>query len=268
VVKRIIVAIGSVIVLIAFSVTLGGAAWSAADSSSPAVITFNDAAQQVQLTIPTPACPTSQPDCQWKFFLNEPKLSVDVATVYGTSGVLTLDYPKDFCGVIQADAYVGPPWVAQRGFQHTIEDCEPPPTTTTTTTTTAPPPTTTTTTNVPPVPPVPPPVSGSNIPPPTPPPAALPFTAPATTSTVAAPLTQLPFTGKNIKPILFAGLTLVALGLALLAPSRYWRRASRPGSVVVSRASRWLSATWIGHIAVTMRLGGAAPMVGCSFYGL
>jgi len=265
-VKRIIVAIGSVIVLIAFSVTLGGAAWSAADSSSTAVITFDDAAQQVQLTIPTPACPTSQPDCQWKFFLNEPKLSVDVATIYGTSGVLTLDYPKDFCGVIQADAYVGPPFVAKRGFQHTIEDCEPPTTTTTTSTTVAP--TTTTTTNVPPAPPVPPPTSGSNIQPPAPPPAALPFTAPTTTSTAAAPLTQLPFTGKNIKPILFAGLTLVALGLALLAPSRFWRRASRPGSVVASRASRWLSGTWIGHIAVTMRLGGAAPMVGCSFYGL
>ena len=264
--KRIIVAIGSVIVLIACSVTLGGAAWSAADSSSTAVITFNDAARQVQLTIPTPACPTSQPDCQWKFFLNEPKLSVDVATVYGTSGVLTLDYPEDFCGVIQADAYVGPPWVAKRGFQHTIEDCTPPTTTTTeppTTTTTEPP--TTTTTNVPPVPP---PTSGSNIQPPAPPPAALPVTAPAAPATVAAPLTQLPFTGKNIKPILFAGLILVALGLALLAPSRYWRRASRSGSVVVSRASRWLSGTWLGHIAVTMRLGGAAPMVGCSFYGL
>jgi hypothetical protein len=266
VVKRIIVAIGSVIVLIACSVTLGGAAWSAADSSSTAVITFNDAAQQVTLTIPTPACPTTQPDCQWKFFLNEPKLSVDVATVYGTSGVLTLDYPKDFCGVIQADAYVGPPWVAKRGFQHTIEDCTPPTTTTTTTitTTTTEPPPTTTTTNVPPVPP---PTSGSNIQPPTPPPTALPFTAPVTTSTVTAPLTQLPFTGRNIKPILFAGLTLVALGLALLAPSRFWRRASRSGSVVVSKGSRWLSGTWIGHIGVSMRLGGAAPMAGFSFYG-
>jgi hypothetical protein len=269
VVKRIIVAIGSVIVLVAWSVTLGGAAWSAADSPSGPVITFNDAAQQVTLTIPTPACPTSQPDCQWKFFLNEPKLSVDVATVFGTSGVLTLDYPKDFCGVIQADAYVGPPFVAKRGFQHTIEDC----TTPTTTTTTTEPPTTTTTTTAPPttttVPPIPPPTSGSNIPPPTPPaPTALPFTAPATTSTVAAPLTQLPFTGKNIKPILFAGLVLVLVGLALLAPSRYWRRMSRPGLVVGSKASRWLSGTWVGHIAVTMRLGGAAPMVGCSFYGL
>jgi len=272
VVKRIILAIGSVIVLITCSVTLGGAAWSAADSSSGPVITFNDAAQQVTLTIPTPACPTSQPDCQWKFFLNEPKLSVDVATIYGTSGVLTLDYPKDFCGVIQADAYVGPPWVPKRGFQHTIEDCEPPPTTTTTTeppttTTTAPPPTTSTT-----APPVPPPPSGPSVQPPAqaPPPAptALPFTPPATTPTVTAPLTQLPFTGKNIKPILFAGLTLVALGLALLAPSRYWRRVSRSGSAAVARASRWLSGTWMGRVAVTMRLGGAAPMVGCSFYGL
>ncbi len=167
------VVMSSVIALIALSVTLGGAAWSAADSSSTAVITFDDAAQQAQLIIPTPACPASQPDCQWKFFLNEPKLSVDVATVYGTSGTLTIDYPKDFCGVIQADAYVGPPWVAKRGFQHTIEDCTPP-----TTTTTAPPATTTTTSSpTPPTTPTtnPPPVFGSVTATTAPPPAAPPL---------------------------------------------------------------------------------------------
>ncbi len=127
--KRTILAVSAIIVVIAVSVILGGAAVSASDTSSTAVIIFDDAAQQAKLIIPTPACPASQPDCQWKFFLNEPKLSVDVATVYGTSGTLTIDYPKDFCGVIQADAYVGPPWVAERGFQHTIEDCTSPTTT-------------------------------------------------------------------------------------------------------------------------------------------
>ncbi len=125
--KRTIVAVGSVIALVALSMAFGGAAVNAADGSSTAVIIFDDAAQQAKLIIPTPACPASQPDCQWKFFLNEPKLSVDVATIYGTSGTLTLAYPKDFCGVIQADAYVGPPWVAKRGFQHTIADCTPSP---------------------------------------------------------------------------------------------------------------------------------------------
>ena len=114
--KRIIKIIGATIGLFAISVPLGGAALSAADTSSSAVIVFDDAAHQAQLIIPTPACSASQPNCQWKFFLNEPKLSVDVGTVYGTSGTLTIDYPSDFCGVIQADAYVGPPWIPKLGI--------------------------------------------------------------------------------------------------------------------------------------------------------
>ncbi len=268
--KRIIVAIASVITLIAFSVTLGGAAWSASNTSSTAVITFDDAAHQVTLQIPTPACPTTQPDCQWKFFLNEPKLSVDVATVFGTSGTLTLAYPPDFCGVIQADAYVGPPWVAKRGFQHTIEDCTPPTTTTTTepptTTTTTVPPTTTTTSTTPPVPP---PVA-NNTPPvaPAPAPVAAPPVAAPTTVSTTAPLTQLPFTGRDIKPFLFGGLALVAVGLALLAPSRLWRRVSRRLTMVLPRGGRWLSGTWMGRSALALRLGGAPSMVGWSFYGI
>ena len=188
--KRIAVILSSVIALITVSVTLGGAAWSATNSPTTAVITFNDAAHNVQLTIPTPACPTSQPDCQWKFFLNEPKLHVDVATIYGTSGTLTLDYPPEFCGVIQADAYVGPPWVAKRGFQHTIDDCNPPNTTTTTTTTTTTVPPTTTTTTGPPTPPtttttttttlpVAGPVIGTRTPPPAPPAPPAPQAPPA-----------------------------------------------------------------------------------------
>ncbi len=270
--KRIIVAVAAVITLVAFSVTLGGAAWSATNAPSTAVITFDDAAHQVTLQIPSPACAATQPDCQWKFFLNEPKLSVDVATIYGTSGTLTLAYPPNFCGVIQADAYVGPPWVAKRGWQHTIADCPPPTTTTTTappattTTTTTEPPTTTTTTEPPPV--VPPPISGSNVQPPAPTPPAPPVATPVTTSTVTAPLTQLPFTGKPIKPFLFAGLALVAVGLALLAPSEYWRRMSRRLSAIFPRSSRRLSGTWMGRSALTLRLRGAPSMVGCSFYGL
>ncbi len=173
----------------------------------------------------------------------------------------------DFCGVIQADAYVGPRGCPKRGFQHTIEDCEPP-----TTTTTTEPPTTTTTT--------------SRRPPPRPPPSRRAATGlrnntqpPAPTSgrrtggrtrrhSTAAPLTQLPFTGRDIKPFLFGGLALVAVGLALLAPSEYWRRASRRLSAIFPRSSRWLSGTWMGRSALSVRLRGAASMVGCSFYGL
>jgi hypothetical protein len=229
-VKRIVVVISSVIALIALSVTLGGAAWSAADTSSTAVITFDDAAHQATLTIPTPACPVSQPDCRWKFFMNEPKLNVDVATVYGTTGVLTIAYPPDFCGVIQADAYIGgPPWDAQRGFQHTIEDCKTPPNTTTTTT--EPPTTTTTTTTTTTSPPPPPVAQGPHAPPPPPapappPPAAAsptPVASPATVPATVAPK-QLPFTGVDVKPLWFIGLTLVALGVGLLTSGESWRR--------------------------------------------
>ena len=62
--KRIIVALASVITLVAFSVTLGGAAWSAANAPSTAVITFDDAAQVATLQIPItglPGLPTRLP---------------------------------------------------------------------------------------------------------------------------------------------------------------------------------------------------------------
>ncbi len=237
--KALAVVIGSVLALIGFTVTLGGAAWSASDNPSAPVITFDDAAHQVQLTIPTPACPASQPTCQWKFFLNEPKLHVDVATVYGTSGTLTIPYPKEFCGVIQADAYVGPPWVAKRGFQHTIDDCPPtttttaPPTTTTTppssTTTTAPPPTTTTT--------EPPAVPGTVIATAAPPPGPTPPAPVAAPVTAAPALTQLPFTGRNIKPLIYLGVTLAVLGLALLVSNETWRRMLRRLTAASARGS-------------------------------
>jgi len=232
----------AVVALISMSAIMEAGAWGAGGGTSTAVITFDDAAQQVTLTIPTPACPGTQPTCQWKFFLNEPKLSVDVSTIYGTSGVLTLAYPKDFCGVIQADAYVGPPWVAKRGFQHTIEDCNPvttptsapPPTSTTTTTDDEPSTTTTSTTST-----TPPPGDAPTSVPPTPPsagaaatsppvvaaaavtPAALPASSavPATVAASSAP-SQLPFTGVDFESLLVMGLASVALGLCLLVRLR------------------------------------------------
>jgi hypothetical protein len=230
-VKALAVVIGSVLALIGFTVTLGGAAWSASDNPSAPVITFDDAGHQAQLTIPTPACPASQPGCEWKFFLNEPKLSVDVATVYGTSGTLTIPYPKDFCGVIQADAYVGPPWVAKRGWQHTISDCTPTPPTTvlpgppvTAPPVTAPPATT----------PITPPAStplpsklpvvaatSATIPDGSPTTTVAPSVVPATATPAATPAAaQLPYTGLSVRPLLITGLTLVLLGFCLLIRRR------------------------------------------------
>jgi hypothetical protein len=209
-------------VLLLFSATSEYAAWSAPDNPFSAVITFDDAAQAVQLTIPTPACPASQPQCEWRFFLNEPKLHVDVATVYGTSGILTIDYPSNFCGVIQADAYVGPPWVAKRGYQHTIEDCA-----AVTTTSTEPPsagaasePPTTTTTTASTPPPTPPDAAASaTVPALATPQAPTPSTTPAGSPGGAKP-TQLPFTGSDIKPFLLIGWSMVALGSCLLIQRR------------------------------------------------
>ncbi len=226
--KRIAVVLSSVLSLIALSVTLGGIAWGATGTSSTAIIQFNDAAQQAVLIIPTPACPASLPNCQWKFFLNEPKLHVDVSTVYGTSGTLTLDYPPDFCGVIQADAYIGgPPWVPQRGFQHTIEDCN------SVTPTTSPPATVPVPPTTPPTPVIPPPVSGNSNPPavvvpPTVAPAPAPVTIP-----YSATQTSLPFTGINTKPMWYLGLTLLVLGIALAASKESWRRVRRRASSFV-----------------------------------
>jgi LPXTG-motif cell wall-anchored protein len=234
--KRIILAVVAVFcLLVAFAPR---SAWAAPSSSAYPVITFDDAAHQAELTIPTPACATTQPTCEWKFFLNEPKLSVDVATIYGTSGTLVIPYPPNFCGVIQADAYVGPPWVAKRGFQHTIADCTPTPTslpapspttvpvappasTTTTTSTTAPPALTTTTPSLGPT------VAAATTPSLGPTVAAATSTSP-TTSPVGAPgntaagsdTQALPFTGVNIVALFFIGAALAAVGLLLLRRRR------------------------------------------------
>jgi hypothetical protein len=226
--KRIAVVLGAGLAMIGMSLAMQVAAWGVGSPSS-AVITFDDVAQSVTLTIPTPACPATQPGCRWKFFLNEPKLHVDVAILYGTSGTLTIPYPPNFCGVIQADAYIGgPPWVPKRGWQHTISDCAVPNTPVSTTSSTmapdapivAPTSTSAPTTTMPatseesPVntqaPVVAGVVAGASDAPQTAPSVAQPKTA-----AVVSP-TQLPFTGIDIKPLFFLGLTMVGLGLSLM----------------------------------------------------
>jgi hypothetical protein len=251
-VKRILIA--SAIAVTVMAAVAIGTAWGATGAPSSAAITFDDGAQQVTLQIPSPACPTTQPGCQWKFFLNEPKLSVDVATIYGTSGTLTLAYPPDFCGVIQADAYVGPPWVPKRGWQHTIATCTPSDTATsdqpnaggTTATTdetgTTAVSSTTTTTNEPehggtnaPVTPVG--ITPSTVElPETQAAAVAPTVSPlatgaSATTSAALPetaangsrLTSLPFTGADFQPFVYLGTMFVVLGFVLMA-----RRRRRP----------------------------------------
>jgi hypothetical protein len=233
--KRIAAVVCAGITLIGMSVAMEVAAWGVSGSPTSAVITFDDAARQVTLTIPTPPCPALQPDCQWKFFLNEPKLHVDVGILYGKSGTLTIPYPPNFCGVIQADAYIGgPPWVPKRGWQHTIEDCTPPepPVTPVTPVTPATPTTAPTTTTISSAiePPVNSPVDTL---PPTTTTVSVPGAvaaasggpqvgsssgAPASTPAVAS--SQLPFTGVDVKPLFFMGMTLVGLGMCLMVRLR------------------------------------------------
>lgn len=216
--KRLIIA--AVVVVSALVAAAPTAAVAAPATSTHPIIIFDDVAHQAELIIPTPACPSTQPNCQWKFFLNTPKLSIDFAIVYGTSGTLVIPYPKGFCGVIQADAYIGPPWVAQRGFQHTISsDCTTPtppvtPPVTPPTPPVAPPAvvatSTTTTTTQPAEPPT---VSATTIEPAAP--------AVGTPKYVAATQQQdLPFTGLNVILLLVVGSGSVALGIGLLTRRR------------------------------------------------
>jgi LPXTG-motif cell wall-anchored protein len=221
-VKRIIIATVIAVTVVA-AVAVATASGASATPTS-AVITFDDMARQVTLQIPDPPCDSSEPGCVWKFFLNEPKVSVDVAIVYGTSGTLTIPYPPNFCGILQADAYVGPtangPWVSKRGWQHQIApvgDCEPPT------------PPSGGGTDTPPGEP-PPPAATPVVPAPAPTPvpqaaAVAPVVAAATaapTTTTTAPAkpaaapASLPFTGANLGPFVVLGLTLVTLGLCLV----------------------------------------------------
>jgi hypothetical protein len=49
----------------------------------------------------------------------------------------------------------------------------------------------------------------------------------ATATTPATPATSLPFTGVDVKPFLFSGLTMIALGLSLLARRRIGAHSRR-----------------------------------------
>jgi len=188
------------------------------------VLRFNVPLGEVQLTIPTPACPVSDPDCVWRLIINEPKApgAPIVGTVTGTSGTLTLAFPT-YCGVIQADAQLGPVWVQEQGIRHKIGTCTPTPTTTSTSTTAT---TATTASTKPPVV-----VAAST----TPTTSGLPFTPSTTAATATAGTTaaaQLPFTGLDIRPMIILGSALILFGGLLLTTVESRRRALRRASAI------------------------------------
>jgi hypothetical protein len=69
-------------------------------------------------------CPRSQPDCKWKLTVYETVASAHtiVGSVVGDAGTLTVTYPLYFCGVLIAEAFVGPkPYILQREIQQSAD---------------------------------------------------------------------------------------------------------------------------------------------------
>ncbi len=217
------------------------AAGSSAPSTNP-ILQFGT--DSVSLIIPTPPCPGTHTGCEWMLFVNEPNVPGQPTVGYavGTSGTLTVDYPANFSGIIQADVLVGPPYKLKFGRKHHID------TTPSSTTTTTPSSTTSTTVQT----------KATTV---------LPFTGNSTGSggggtsggaggqgpsqlpfTSANSSSQLPFTGADITPLLVAGTVLVLLGLFILTTLEQRRRALRrlsqsartvPVGEYTNRASHW-----------------------------
>jgi len=75
------------------------------------VIRFWNSYDKVTMTAPPQRwCPASKPACVWILFVDEPDVPPQpvVGSASGTSGEMEVAYPTDFCGVLQADAVVGP----------------------------------------------------------------------------------------------------------------------------------------------------------------
>jgi hypothetical protein len=242
-----LIALGSVLII-------QGSASAAVPINHFPVIRFWNSYHVVTMKLPARVwCPPSKPFCEWQLYVNEPDIPSQrtVGTAMGTSGILTVNYPKHFCGTIQADAIVGPaPWLLEFGHQKAVDTggacggstttttTKPPHTTTTTTTkpphttTTTKPPHTTTTTRPHHTTPTTEPSTTTTT-------NALPFSG-STTSAVAAvaaaPTTtpydpnhasQLPFTGADVRPLAIVGGILILMGIYILTTLEQRRRAMR-----------------------------------------
>jgi hypothetical protein len=98
--------------------------------SANALITFWNNNDVVTLNTPamcptTPQNPTGAPTCEFELFVNEPDIPAQTtvgSAVGGLSAILTVPYPTNFCGVLQADVEVGPaPWRLLYGHQSSIQ---------------------------------------------------------------------------------------------------------------------------------------------------
>lgn len=99
------------IVVVIFGVGFALGSIRISEAANRAVIRFNDPPGQVTLTIPSSPCRThgNETSCQWGLFVNEIPSGKLVAWEFGgTSGTITVKEPADYCGILQADALVGP----------------------------------------------------------------------------------------------------------------------------------------------------------------
>lgn len=193
-----------------------------------------------EVTLQVPICDGRRPTCEWMLYVNEPYVPSQtvVGAVVGSSGILTVAYPTDFCGVVQADAILlkSPPKleIGHQAAVTTAPNC--PPVTKDTVPTPKPLPAT----------------GGTN------PPAPAATVAGTGTGTGAATLTndpahtaaaeaaQLPFTGIDIKPMGYIGVAMVLAGLLLATRLEKRRLALRRlkartdvATQHAARISRW-----------------------------
>ena len=258
---RAVAALALILVVSGSAMFCAGTAWATTAPPTNPVLLFDNAAGVAKLVIPTPSCSAAIPNCHWMLYMNLPLLPHQprVGIVIGTHGVLVLPLPK-FCGVIQADALVGPlsnpaTWVYKVGIRERVHTCGYPTTTTTTTTTTRPDPTTTTTTRprstttttvAPKVA-----ATASSDPATTATTAALPFTEATSTSSTQPATAQLPFTGLDFKPLAILGSALVILGGLMLSTVESRRRMLQRATAIklddVKDGARRTSSWFLGQ---------------------
>lgn len=182
--RRVVAAMAALVV---FVFLIAGVAPAAGAAERSPVLSFSS--DRVTLTPPTKGCPLRRPDCEWMLFVNDPTtgkllaMATGPGTTTGSASAVgvTVILPASFCGVVQADALIGPsPWrkvVGRKATVQTSASCSLP----------------FTAANAP---------NASNA-----------GTAPA--APAAAKLTQLPFTGIDVKPLTVLGVSLTIFGLLM-----------------------------------------------------
>lgn len=219
--------------LAAISIALGvtfaatGLATASPRPSQFVIIKFVPSLDEVTLQIPTPPCRHGPPHCVWRLSVNEPFApgAPSLGQATGTSGILVVTYPPMVCGTLQGDASVtlqadasvgGNVWRYKVGHRYTLP-CVPNGQGASSPGTTGRDPTSVGTTQLPFTGPGADPASSSPI---------------VTTSSIS----ELPFTGVDLRPLALFGTALTLAGMLILITVEQRRRAR----MRLSRVSDWL----------------------------